>query len=255
MHVVRAGKTPDFLPSDVRPAEQRMARQITPTVAVAMDRQLAESGKFDHSNEADRIETCHQARGPVSQQLIVPPAHLVEIAGQVEGIHDFLAGSFGMTVDDRHNGLNTEIKRTVRTVRLKFVVLYEINAGTTEIVDESRRLGGTQADTWFDNGPDQRPSLNTCQAPRSRDPKSRPRIGLRKFDRQPDIKKAQARDWFQLKQVASYRSEQVRQRGAKGIKRPRQGDVGRAGIELPARFSFALTARMALRPPPQARLA
>ena len=89
-----------------------------------------------------------------------------------------------------------------RTVRLQFVVLDKIDAGAAEVIDESRRLGGTQADAWLDDRPDQRSSLNAYKAARPCDAEPRPRIGLRKLRRQADIGKTQPCNRLELEQIA-----------------------------------------------------
>ena len=96
MHVVGARQPPELLPGDVGPAEQRMARQVAPAVAVRVDRQLAEAAELDHADQPDRVQARHQAGGAVREQQVVAPAHLVEVAGEVEGEHGLLAGAVGL---------------------------------------------------------------------------------------------------------------------------------------------------------------
>ena len=51
---------------------------------------------------------------PCSSRTVVTPAHLVEVAGEVEGEHHLLAGSVGMVVDDAHHGPHAVVERAVR---------------------------------------------------------------------------------------------------------------------------------------------
>ena len=192
MHVIRARQAPDFLPGDIGPSEQRVTRQVAPAISMSVDRQLAEARKLDHADEADRIDAGHQARGAVFDERIMPVPHLVEVARQIKGEHHFLAAAQRVVVDHPHDGFDALVERARRTVRLQFVVLDEIDAGAAEVIDKSRRLGGTQADARLDDGPDQRSSLNPCKAARPRDAKPRPRVGLGKFRRQADIQKTQS---------------------------------------------------------------
>ena len=104
-------------------------------------------------------------------------AHLIEVAGQVEGEHDLLARALGVIVDHAHNRFDPPLERTVRPVRLQFVVLDEVDAGPAELADQRRRFLGTEADARLDDRADQRSSVDTGKPPRSSNAKPRSRIG------------------------------------------------------------------------------
>src|ERR1700726_2204583 len=156
----------------------------------------------------------------------MPVPHLVEVACQIEGEHHLLTGAQCVVVNHPHDGFDALVEWARRTVRLQFVVLDKINAGAAEVIDESCRLGRTQANAWLDDGPDQRPSLNAGKAARPSDAELRPRIGLRKFRWQADIEKTQSCNRLELEQIAGDRSQQVRQRRTERIEWPRQSDAG-----------------------------
>ena len=59
----------------------------------------------------------------------VTVAHLIELTREIEGIHDLLARSVGVIVDDTHHSPRPFIERAMRPIRLKFVVLDEVDAG------------------------------------------------------------------------------------------------------------------------------
>src|ERR1700758_3718382 len=105
---------------------------------MGVNRQLAEPCEFDHSYEADRIDARHQASGAVPQKRVMPPSHLVEITRQIERIHHLLPRTRGVIVDYAHAPLDTLVKRTSRPIRLQFIVLDEVDAGSAQAVNQLR---------------------------------------------------------------------------------------------------------------------
>ena len=71
-------------------------------------------------------------------------AHLIDFAGEVEGIHDLFARSVGVIIDDAHHGPGPFVKRAMRAIRLKFVVLDEVDAGFAQRLDESAVSSGRE---------------------------------------------------------------------------------------------------------------
>ena len=59
MHVVDAGEPPKFLPCNIGEAEERMARKITPAIAMPVDRQLCETRQGNDASESDGVEASH----------------------------------------------------------------------------------------------------------------------------------------------------------------------------------------------------
>src|SRR6516162_4040785 len=166
---------------------------------MGMNRQLAETRKFYHPDKTDRIETRHQTARSVPQERVVPTTHLVELAGQIEGVHDLPSRPLSMIVDHAHDGFDAPVKRTGRAIRLQFIVLDKVNASTAKIADDSCRLLWTEADARFDDRTDQRPFLHPGKAPCSRDAKSRSGIDRSELARQTDVEQAQPGHRFQFK--------------------------------------------------------
>src|SRR6478609_3133885 len=110
------------------------------------------------------------------EKRVVAPAHLVEIAGQVEGVHDFPARALGVIIDHPHHGFDTPVERTGRTVRLQFVILDEIDSCAAELIDQRSRFFRPEPDAGLDDGPDQRPALYAGKPARTLDAETRPRI-------------------------------------------------------------------------------
>ena len=119
-------------------------------------------------------------------------AHLIEIAGEVEGIHHLLARSVGVIIDDAHHGPGPLVERAMRSVRLKLVVLDEVDAGFAQGLGQGGGLVGPEADARLDDGADQRKVSDTGEAPRSRNPEFRAGICLRERSGQADVEEAQS---------------------------------------------------------------
>src|SRR6516225_6412082 len=126
---------------------------------MCMNGQLRVPPEFDDSDEADRIQARHHACAAARENEVVAAAHLVEIAGEIEGEHHYLAGSLRMSVDDRYDGVHPIFETTIRSVGLQFVVLDEIDAGFTESRNKVRRFFRSEADGRFNDRADQRTPL------------------------------------------------------------------------------------------------
>ena len=142
MHVVGAGEPPELLPGDVGPAEQRVAAEVAPAVAVGVDRQLRVAGDLGHADEADRVEADHHAGAAELQHQVVVAAHGVEIVGDVEGEHHLAADALGVAVDRAHHGAGARVEGAGRAIGLELVVLDEVDAGLAEAGDELAGAAG-----------------------------------------------------------------------------------------------------------------
>ena len=192
MHVVGAGQAPELLPSDIGPAEHRRAGQIAPAVTVGVNRQIRYPPEFDHADKAHRVEARHDAGASQIADKIVAVAHLIEIAREIEGIHDLLARSVGVTIDDAHHGPGPIVKRAMRSIRLKFVVLDEVDASFAQGLGQGCCLVWPEADARLDDGADQRKVSDTGEASRSRNPEFRAGICVRECSGQTDVEEAQS---------------------------------------------------------------
>src|SRR6516165_2735331 len=190
-----------------------------------MDRQLAETREFEHPDKTDGIEARHEAGRAMLYKRVVAATHLLEIAGQIEGVHDFLAGALCVIVDHTHDGFDAPVKGTSRAVRLQFVVLDKVDSGMAELADESCSLFRTEPNTRLDDRTDQWPSLHSGEAPRSTNAKARPRIGRSELLWQADVEKAQASYRIEFEEIARNRCQQVRQRRSERVERPRECEV------------------------------
>ena len=111
---------------------------------------------------------------PCSSRTVVTPAHLVELAGQVEGEHHLLAGAVRMVVDDAHHGADALVEGAVGAVRLQLVVLDEVDPGFAERAwPWPRSSSGAETDARLDDGADQRAGRRT---PASRRVPSMPKL-------------------------------------------------------------------------------
>ena len=112
------------------------------------------------AGESDAVEARHDTGTAGLDHDIMPAAHLVDLAGEVKGEHDFPPMPLGRRVDDAHYGRDALLERTEGAVRLQFVVLDEVNAAIDQTADRLRRCLGRQADRGLDNGADERQALD-----------------------------------------------------------------------------------------------
>ena len=105
----------------------------------------------------------HDTRPTVRDEEVVPADHLVDFADDVGGVHHFSAGRAG-GVDHAHDGFEWFFNGAVGTIRLKLVILNEIDGAFDEFADE---IGGGRGD---------RPTLGLTMLPmtgRSQTPQRR----------------------------------------------------------------------------------
>src|SRR5690606_23772166 len=118
VHVVGSGQPPQLLPSDVADADVGRARIEPPTVAVGVDGEPAVAPQRRQTGQADRVDTDHHTGSAGGQDQVMSAAHLVDLAGYVEGEHHLFAGAGGVVVDDAHDRLDPFVERAVRAVGL-----------------------------------------------------------------------------------------------------------------------------------------
>ena len=154
------------------------------------------------------------------------PPHLINLAGQVEGVHHLFAGRVSVTVDHPHHRANPVIERTCRAISLQFVVLDEVETGFGQNAYKLCSLISIETHTGLYNRADQRPMRHAAQVPCTGDPKLWPRIGRSKVVWQAKIQYAQTGKLLQLKQISGKRGHQIWQRRPDVIHRPGQGNAG-----------------------------
>ncbi len=160
---------------------------------------------------------------PRSRTRVVTVAHLVELAGKVEGVHHLPAGPVRMIVDDAHHGADALVERAVGAVRLQLVVLHEVDPGFAELLDHGSGRLGIESHARLDDGADQGAAVNVREPACAFDSETRAGIGFSEGGRQANVEQAQAADVLQLEQVAGHGRDEVRQGGAERRQRPRQG--------------------------------
>ena len=112
--------------------------------------------------------------------------HLVDLAGQdLKATIGFLTLGVRGGVHDGHvTALTPVFERTLRTVRLQFVVLDEIDPAADQRLDEIRSRGGREPDRRLDDGADQREFFHSREPARPVRPEGRPGISVEKRLRQ-----------------------------------------------------------------------
>jgi hypothetical protein len=125
-----------------------------------------------------------------------------------------------MVLDHPHDGASAVIERAMRSVRLKLVVLDEVDPGLAQQLDQTGGLVRAEPDARLDDGPDQRPSLDPGEPPRSRHSELWPRLFLRERLRQGHVQQPQATEGPQFEQVTRHGRDKVGQRRAEIIQRP-----------------------------------
>src|SRR3546814_889760 len=156
-----------------------------------------------------------------SSDLIVAAAHLVEIAGHVEGEHHLLAGAVGVIVDDPHDRPRPLLEGAVGAVALKLVVLDEIDVRRGKRLDETGRLLRPEADAGLDDGSDQGTAPNVRKPACPLDAEGRAGIGVGEGGGQTDILDPEPGELLELEQVAGDGGEEVGQGGPEDRKSTR----------------------------------
>ena len=119
-------------------------------------------------------------------------AHLVELTGQVEGHHRFLARALGAGVDLAHHRADPLLERAMSAVGLELVVFDEVDAAVYQLAHFGGGLFGVESDAGLDDGADQRPARHPSQSPRALDAESWARVGGGERGRQRQACDAQA---------------------------------------------------------------
>ena len=197
-----------------------MPGEVPPAIAVGMDRQFAMPPEFDHADQPDRVEACHDAGAAEVADEIVAVAHLIEIAGEVEGDHHFLAGAVCMIVDHLHYRTGPLVERADRAIGIQFVVLDEVDAGFGEAANQGRRFLGAEPDARLDDRAYQRPAVDIGETPGSFYPETGTRIGRRKGSRKAEIDEAKAGELPELEEIAGDGRHQVGERRTEIVERP-----------------------------------
>ncbi len=91
--VVDAGEAPELLEGYERHARGGAAAQHAPAVSVAVDDDLGVLAADLHGREADGVHADHGASTFVCFDVDEAFEHLVEVAGDVGGVHDAFAGA------------------------------------------------------------------------------------------------------------------------------------------------------------------
>lgn len=242
MDVVDTGETVDLLVDAVVEAQHRGAREQRPAIAVAVDEEREFAAQRQHRGRADPVQAEHGAVAARFQNRFGTAAHLVEIAGDVEGMHDALAGAVGMAVERSHHGRDPGVERCEDRVRAELIILDEVDAALGEFRDDLRSLLRQQADARLDDGADGGEPVEPEALTRPRDAETRAREGGDEFGRQIDIQQADAGEFAQLAEIAANRRHQRLQVGPDIGIGPDDLD-SRLGVACPRRSSRAGQAR------------
>ena len=220
MQVIRPGQTPERGPCAIVEAERGVAREIAPAVPMGVDGQLRMAAQGQHPGEADGIGAGHDAGAAFGQHEVVAAAHLVHLAGQVEGEHDLAARPFGMGADDAHDGAHAVVEGADVAVGLQFVILDEVDARRAERVDHGGGFGGRKADGGFDDGADEGAVFHARQGAGALGAEGGAGTCGDEFGGKAERGEAQARDAVQFEEVPGHGGEDVGQAGAGIGERP-----------------------------------
>ena len=139
MKVIDAGQAPEGLPGGEVHAQQRLPAEHAPAGAVAVDGQLTVAPQMTDAGQTHRVQGDHHTATAGGQHVVVVPAHLVDLAGDVEGHHDLASGALLMFKHQRHDRVDPLGERAVRAVGLEFIVLDEVDAAIQQFL---HHLGG-----------------------------------------------------------------------------------------------------------------
>ena len=203
-----------------------MARERAPAVAVGVNGELGVAGELQHADEAQGIEARHHAGAAEVAHEVVAALHLREIAGDVEGVHDLLAGTRRGFVDLAHHRAGAGLEGRVAIVGLQLVVLDEIDAGGGEGFDEDGDGLGVEADAGLDDGAEERAAFDAGEAAGSFDAEARAGIGRGEGERDAEIEELDAGELLQFEEVAGDGGEQVGERACEILDRPGEGGAG-----------------------------
>ena len=180
VQVVGAGQPPDLLPGDVGPAEQRVARETAPAVAVARGSAAGVSGASSimptrptrvearHHAGAARLRTRSWRRRISSSSPVMLKANIT-----------FLPVRSAWSLTTRMHGARPA-RRTgsAGPSACSSSSLMKSIPASHERPDQRRRLLGREADARLDDGADQRPPLDAGEPARALDAELRAGIGV-----------------------------------------------------------------------------
>ena len=211
MNLVDAGEPPECLVRPKLHTKQRMPRDRTPAIAVAVDRQGRVPSEVFHAHEAHAVETHHHAGAASGEHCVVVGEHAVEPVADVEGHHHLAARRLGRLVHRFHHRLHAVGERRVRRIRHQLVVLHEVDTGESEGADEVGGLPRREADARLDDRADDWPPLHGCEPARALDSELRPGELRSQIGRQRYVQKFQARQQPEFKEVARHHGGDGRQ--------------------------------------------
>ncbi len=160
---------------------------------MAVDDKLRVRAQRLHRGQADGVHADHQAGAAVRDEVVVAAQHLVDLAGDVGGVHDAPAGAVGHVVQiHASTARGALIERAVRAVALQLVILDEVDAGFGEHADLRRRGFGGHADARLDDGADERPAINAGEGARAGDAELRSLVRVEKCRRKREVQQLEA---------------------------------------------------------------
>ena len=205
---------PELLERDERHAERRRAAEHAPAVAMAVDDQLRVRAQHLHRGQPDGVHADHQARAAAGDEVVVAAQHLVDVAGEVGGVHDCVLPVLVAMVDSStsHHGGDARFERAVRAVGLQLVILDEVDAGFGENAHLLGRCLGRHADGGLDDGADQRPAVDAGECARARDAELRALVRGQERRRKREVEQLEAAEGFELGEIAGDGGEEIGQR-------------------------------------------
>src|SRR5580704_4397999 len=134
-----------------------------------VDRQARVTPERNHARDPDGVEARHDTGAAETFNEIVSPAHLVDLAGQVERVHGLMTAAVRAPLDDAHDLSRAVFERASGTVRLQFIVLDKVDARLAKIVDEGGGLLRCEADRRLHDSANEWPSLYAAELARASD--------------------------------------------------------------------------------------
>src|ERR1700722_2090281 len=181
----------------------------TPAVAMTVDAELRVGTQRFHRGQANRIHTGHDARATLGYNMVMALEHLVQIAGDVDGVHSLLSGPLGLIPQHAQDRGSALFEGAVWPIRLKFVILDEVDTGFDQCADLGRSFFGAHPDTWLDDRTDERTILYACETASACDPKLRSLVAIEKRRRQRDVQQFEPGERFQFEEIAGDRGQKI----------------------------------------------
>src|SRR6266508_4642594 len=104
--------------------------------------QPALAAERNKRGQPDAVHADHDASAAGSRDSVVPPQHLVDLSGDVAGVHHLSPIPVGVPVDDPHHGVEALLEWAVRAVGLQFIILDEVDAATCKSIHHLRGSAG-----------------------------------------------------------------------------------------------------------------